>query len=220
MNPEDMLCEGAVSLGVDLTPEMLGLFMRYLSELKVWNRKINLTSLRDDRDIVIGHFLDSISAVRFMPGSGRLLDIGSGAGFPGIPIKIVSPPLGVTLIDSSHKKAVFMREIVRVLGLEGVNVVWGRAEDEGNGIMRRSFERVITRAVGPIPDILGLSEPYLADGGRIILMRGRSGGDEWEAAWGRLRERFRLAELSEFTLPFGGQSRVILAVEALPQGVG
>jgi len=216
MTLEEMLCEGAGSLGVDLTPEMPGLFMRYLSELKVWNRKINLTSLREDRDIVIGHFLDSISAARFMPERGRLLDIGSGAGFPGIPIKIVCPTLDITLMDSSQKKTAFMREIMRVLALEGVSVVWGRAEDERNGIMRRSFDRVITRAVGPIPDILDLSEPYLAAGGRIVLMRGQRGGEEWEAASGSVRERFGLVERSGFTLPYGGQSRVILAVEVLP----
>lgn len=213
MNPEDMLHEGAVTLGVDLTPEMTGLFMRYLSELKIWNRKINLTSLRDDSDIVIGHFLDSISAVRFMPETGSLLDIGSGAGFPGLPIKIAIPALDVTVMDSSRKKTAFMREIVRVLGLEGVDVVCGRAEDEGNGIERLSFERVITRAVGPIPEILRLSEPYLAAGGRIILMRGRRGGDEWDAAEAKVVKRFRLEERSEFTLPYGGQSRVILSVE-------
>ena len=213
MKPEELLCEGALRLGVELTPPMAGLFMRYLSELKVWNRKINLTSLRDDRDIVIGHFLDSISAARFMPESGRLLDIGSGAGFPGIPIKIVSPLLDVTLMDSAHKKVTFMREVVRALGLEGVAAVWGRAEDEGNGIERRGFDRVITRAVGPIPGILRLSEPYLAEGGRIVLMRGQRGGDEWGLADKGVKGKFRLAERSDFTLPFGGQSRVILAVE-------
>lgn len=214
MNPEELLCEGALRLGVELTPSMSGLFMRYLSELKAWNRKINLTSLRDDRDIVIGHFLDSISAARFMPGSGRLLDIGSGAGFPGIPIKIVSPALEVTLLDSSHKKVTFMREVIRALGLAGAAAVWGRAEDEGNGIERRGFDRVITRAVGPIPDILRLSEPYLAPGGMIILMRGKRGGEEWGLAGKGLEGKFRLAERSDFTLPFGGQSRVILAVES------
>jgi 16S rRNA (guanine527-N7)-methyltransferase len=109
----------------------------------------------------------------------------------------------------------FMREVIRMLGLEGVTAVWGRAEDEGNGIGRRSFERVITRAVGPIPDILSLSEPYLAPGGRIILMRGQRGGDEWEAADPKVVSKFRLAECSEFTLPFGGQSRVILALEGV-----
>ncbi|MEW6144193.1 MAG: 16S rRNA (guanine(527)-N(7))-methyltransferase RsmG [Thermodesulfobacteriota bacterium] len=213
MKPEEILYEGASLLDVELSPVMVGLFMRYMSELKLWNRKINLTSLRNDRDIVIGHFLDSISAVRFVPGSGRLIDIGSGAGFPGIPLKIVRPSLEVTLLDSAHKKVMFMREVIRSLGLEGAKAVWGRAEDEGNGIARGSFDRVITRAVGPIPEILRLSESYLAHGGRIILMRGQRGREEWESAGAKVMEGFRLAERSEFTLPFGGQSRVILAVE-------
>ena len=190
--------------------------MRYLSELKVWNRKINLTGLRDDRDIVIGHFLDSISAARFVPEGARLLDIGSGAGFPGIPIKIVSPLLDVTLLDSAHKKVTFMREVIRALGLGGIAAVWGRAEDEGNGIERRGFDRVITRAVGPIPGILRLSEPYLAAGRQDnphegAEGRGRMGGLPTSGVKGK----FRLAERSDFTLPFGGQSRVILAVESV-----
>lgn len=219
MKPGELLCEGALRMGVELSPAMAGLFMRYLSELKVWNRKINLTSLREDSDIVIGHFLDSVSAARFVPAGSRLLDIGSGAGFPGIPIKIVSPSVDVTLLESAHKKVTFMREVIRALGLEGVTAVWGRAEDEGNGIERRGFDRVITRAVGPIPNMLRLSEPYLATGGRILLMRGRRGGDEWEAAEARMKKGFRLAERSEFKLPFGGQSRVILAVEAVGEAV-
>ncbi len=213
MKPGEILREGAFLLGVELSPVMEGLFMRYLSELKVWNKKINLTSLRDDRDIVIGHFLDSISAARFVPAPSRVLDIGSGAGFPGIPIKIVSPSVEVTLLDSAHKKVMFMREVIRALGLADAEAVWGRAEDDRNGIGRRSFDRVITRAVGPIPDILRLSEPYLAPGGRVILMRGQRGGDEWEAAAGEVTKEFRLAGRSDFTLPFGGQSRVIFEIE-------
>ncbi len=213
MNPGELLCEGALRLGVEITPSMAGLFMRYLSELKAWNRKINLTSLREDSDIIIGHFLDSISAAPFVPAGSRLLDIGSGAGFPGIPIKIVSPSVDVTLLESVHKKVMFMREVIRALGLDGVTAVWGRAEDERNGIERRGFDRVVTRAVGPIPDILRLCEPYLAPGGRVILMRGQRGGDEWEEAGAKVMKRFRLAEQSEFKLPIRGQSRVILTVE-------
>ena len=213
MKPEEILYEGASRLGVELSGEAAGLFMRYLEELKTWNRKMNLTGLKNDRDIIINHFLDSISAARFVPEGARLLDIGSGAGFPGIPLKIVSPALTVTLLDSSHKKVMFMREIARELRLEGISAVWGRAEDEGNGMERRSFDCVISRAVGQVHDILKLSAPYLAPGGRIILMRGRRGGEEWELSGAQVRGRFRLLERRDFTLPFGGQSRVIFAVE-------
>ena len=213
MKPGELLCEGAYRIGAELTSEQRELFMLYLRELKTWNRKINLTGLKNDRDIVMGHFIDSISAARFVPEGSRLLDMGSGAGFPGIPIKIVSPSVDVTLLDSAHKKVMFMREVIRVLGLEGAAAVWGRAEDERNGIERRSFERVITRAVGPVLNILRLSEPYLARGGRALLMRGQRGGDEWGLAEKGVREKFRLAERRDFTLPFGGQLRTILAVE-------
>ncbi len=213
MKPAELLCEGASLVGVELTSAERDLFMLYLRELKSWNKKINLTGLKSDRDIVTGHFLDSLSAARFVPEGSRLLDIGSGAGFPGIPIKIISESLEVTLLDSVHKKVVFMREVIRALGLGGITAVWGRAEDEGNGIERRRFQRVITRAVGPIPGILRLSEPYLAAGGGIILMRGQRGGEEWEAALSEVGKEYRLAERSDFTLPFGGQSRTILVVE-------
>lgn len=213
MKPEEILYEGASRLGVELSGEAAGLFMRYLEELKTWNRKMNLTGLKNDRDIIINHFLDSISAARFVPEAARLLDIGSGAGFPGIPLKIVSPALTVTLLDSSLKKVMFMREIVRELRLEGISAVWGRAEDEGNGIERRSFDCVISRAVGRVRDILNLSAPYLRPKGRIILMRGRRGMEEWELSGAQVEGRFRLLERRDFTLPFGGQSRVIFAVE-------
>jgi 16S rRNA (guanine527-N7)-methyltransferase len=215
MKPEDILYEGASRLGVELSDKELSLFIRYLDELKLWNRKINLTGLTNDRDIITNHFLDSISASHFVGEGALLLDIGSGAGFPGIPLKIVTPALEVTLLDSSQKKVMFMREIVRTLGLEGISAVWGRADDEGNGIERRRFDRVITRAVGRIPDMLRLSTPYLVPEGRIILMRGRRGGEEWKLSEAQLKDRFRLVERREFALPFGGQSRVIFAVEAV-----
>jgi 16S rRNA (guanine527-N7)-methyltransferase len=213
MKPEEMLCDGASRLGIMLPGKETGLFMRYLEELKVWNRKINLTGLTTERDIIVTHFLDSITASGFVPEGARLLDIGSGAGFPGIPLKIISPSLDVTLLDSSHKKVMFMRELVRSLGLVGINAIWGRAEDENNGIPRRHFDRVITRAVGQIPEILALSAPYLIPEGMIILMRGRRGRVEWKHSEVRLKGMFRLIERREFTLPFGGQSRVIFAVE-------
>lgn len=215
MKPEEMLSEGASRLSIELSDEDVALFIRYLDELKVWNRKINLTGLTTDRDIIINHFLDSLSAYHFVREGTRLLDIGSGAGFPGIPLKIVSPSLEVTLLDSSHKKVMFMRELVRSLGLERISAVWGRAEAVGNSIERSSFDRVISRAVGQIPDILRLSDPYLAAKGRIILMRGRRVGEEWKHSEAQVKGRFKLVEKRELTLPFGGQSRAIFAVEAV-----
>lgn len=214
MRAETVLIEGASELGVRLSQGQVGQFMRYLDLLMFWNKKINLTSLRDEKEIVVSHFLDSISAAPLILESSRLLDIGSGGGFPGIPLKIVSPSLRVTLLDSVHKKVMFMSEVIRELGLTGIEALRGRAEDEDNGIERGSFDFVITRAFGVIPKILELSAPYLAERGRIILMRGKSGEGEWQHAQKVIRGRFRLVEIKLLSLPHGGQSRVILVAEA------
>jgi len=215
MKPEQMLTEGAAGLGVILTKEQVDLFMNYLELLGLWNKKINLTSLKDDGDIIVNHFLDSVTAVSLVRDGSRLLDIGSGAGFPGVPLKIMLPSLRVTLLDSVHKKVAFMKGLIKSLSLTDINAVWGRAEDDGNGIERGTFDFVITRAVGKISDIVRLSEPYLVAKGRIIVMRGRRGEEEWKGAEPSLRDRFSLIERKELKLPFGGHSRVIFVLEKL-----
>ena len=215
MKLEQMLSEGAAELGVQLTSAQIRLFINYLDTLKLWNKRVNLTSLKDDRDIIVNHFLDSITAGSLIREKSRLLDIGSGAGFPGVPLKIVLPTLDVTLLDSAHKKVAFMNELVRTLGLADIKAVWGRAEDEENGVERGVFDFVITRAVGGISEIVRLCEPYLAGNGRVIIMRGRRGEEEWKAAEPSLRERFRLVARKALKLPLGGHSRVIFAVERL-----
>ncbi len=208
-----MLFQGAAELGVELAPEQVSLFMSYLDTLELWNRRVSLTSLKGEKEIIVNHFLDSITAASLIRGDSKLLDIGSGAGFPGVPLKIVIPSLDVTLLDSVHKKVMFMKELVRVLGLSDTRAVCGRAEDEYNGIERGVFDFVITRAVGAIPEIVKLSDPYLPTKGRIVIMRGRRGDEEWESAEPALREKFRLVERKAFRLPLGGHSRVIFALE-------
>jgi len=123
MKPEQMLTEGAAGLGVILTKEQVDLFMNYLELLGLWNKKINLTSLKDDGDIIVNHFLDSVTAVSLVRDGSRLLDIGSGAGFPGVPLKIMLPSLRVTLLDSVHKKVAFMKGLIKSLSLTDINAV-------------------------------------------------------------------------------------------------
>jgi 16S rRNA (guanine527-N7)-methyltransferase len=215
MKPEQMFSEGAAELGVMLKKEQVDLFMNFLALLNKWNKKINLTGLKDDRDIIVNHFLDSITAVSLVRDGSGLLDIGSGAGFPGVPLKIMLPSLRVTLLDSVHKKVVFMKELIKSLSLTDINAVWGRAEDAGNGITRGAFDCVITRAVGGISEIVRLSEPYMAEKGRVIIMRGRRGEEEWKAAEPSVTDHFKPVERKELKLPFGGHSRVIFVLEKL-----
>ena len=208
MSIPDVLIKGAMELGVDLSEKEAGLFKLYLEQLKLWNQKINLTAVKTDRDIVIKHFLDSLTPVKLIREKAKLLDIGSGAGFPGVPLKIVRPDLQVTLLDSSGKKVSFLKHLIRKLGLKGIHAVSFRAEDAGNGLPRGSFDCVITRAVGSIEHVLELSSPYINEGGEIILMRGRAGsGDARDSGY---PSGLKLKREMSLTLPFGGQKRKLL----------
>ncbi|MEE8299162.1 MAG: 16S rRNA (guanine(527)-N(7))-methyltransferase RsmG, partial [Thermodesulfobacteriota bacterium] len=115
MSLREDLIVGAGELGVDVSEKDVDLFFKYLENLKNWNEKINLTSIKDDRGIIVSHFLDSISIAPIIEDGKKVLDIGSGAGFPGIPLKIVRPGLEVTMLDSVNKKVSFMNDTIRKL---------------------------------------------------------------------------------------------------------
>lgn len=201
MSLSDFLKSSAEELGVAISDNQLDLFDLYLENLKKWNQRINLTAIKDDKDIVLNHFIDSLSVVPFIKNETSLLDIGSGGGFPGIPLKIVLPELKVTLLDSVNKKVSFMNDTIRRLKIDNIRAVWGRAEDMDNNLPRSSFDYVITRAVGSIADSSGLSAPYLSNDGVIILMKGRRGYEEWSEAKEQLESEFELVDSKEFTLP-------------------
>ena len=171
---EIILKEGASAASVFLNQKMIEQFMRYLDELKEWNRVINLTSLKEDDAIIIKHFVDSLSPVPHLPLKASLLDMGSGAGFPGIPIKIARPTLAVTLLEATGKKVNFQRHLIRTLGLTGVSILQGRAErlarEKGNA---RNFDIVISRAFSGLEKFLRLGAPFVKNGGCLIAMKGK-----------------------------------------------
>jgi 16S rRNA (guanine527-N7)-methyltransferase len=169
----NLLTKGAMELGVDLGDAQVESFFVYMEELKKWNEKINLTSIVEDKEIIVRHFLDSLVLCAFLAGGERVLDMGSGAGFPGLVLSIVNPALIVTCMDKVEKKVKFMRHIIRTLGLEGASAVSARAEDEGPlGELSGSFDVVLSRAFAGISDFLTLSIPYLKPGGRILAVKG------------------------------------------------
>lgn len=189
----DTLIKGALELGVELSALQVERFFVYMEELKKWNKKINLTSINDEREIIIRHFLDSLSLIRFVHDKERLLDMGSGAGFPGLALKIANPALDVTLLDKVEKKAVFMRHIIRTLELEGIDVKSARADDKGVlEELSESFDVVVSRAFSALEDFLSLAIPYIKGNGRIIAVKGPNCAaltEEVEAAL--TREDFR-----------------------------
>lgn len=178
-----MLKDGARELGVKLDEEQIELLQVYLEELKRWNKVINLTSIAADERIVSTHFLDSISCLkseRIKP-KARIVDLGAGAGFPGLPIKIVWPALQLTLVDSSKKKTDFLRFLVKKLRLKGAEVVCQRAEDFAReSSNRESYDIVVARAVSSLPVLAEISLPLLKVGGALIAQKGKEITEELE----------------------------------------
>ena len=207
MNLEDLLVKGSEDLGITLNSRKIHQFQSYRELIKKWNNKINLTSVTDDKEIIVKHFLDSLTVSEFIGDGQDILDIGTGAGFPGVPVAIVRESLNITVIDSREKRIFFINEVIRELGLRNVKTVSGRAEDSNNCVSRNSFDYVLTRAVGDIGDVLKLSFPYLKSGGKMILMRGKEGKLEW----GNYENKnYKLENLKELKLPGTDFMRVLL----------
>src|SRR5207253_4891038 len=171
------LMEGGLQLGLPLSPHTVARLVVYLQELQRWNAKVNLTGPASERDIVSKHFLDSLAAVTLIkpdpalvrPGPGlRLLDVGTGAGFPGLVLKLQDPDLAVTLLEPSQKRAAFLHHMIGLLGLSGVSVLIARLEDlKADG---GPFDLITSRAIKP-ELILGEAPRLLAPRGQVLLFR-------------------------------------------------
>lgn len=172
------LVEGAGRLGIHLSPGHLARFDQLQAALLEWNQRVNLTRITDPAAIETRHYLDSLTAAlpllgRLQAGEAlRLVDIGSGAGFPGLPLKIVFPALRVTLVESTRKKATFIRAAVEMLNLDGVEVAAERAETLATRPDHRDgYDWATGRAVGSLPQVLELAAPFLAPGGLLVAQR-------------------------------------------------
>jgi 16S rRNA (guanine527-N7)-methyltransferase len=211
----DILLRGAEQIGVPLPLPVVESFLFYMGELKQWNERINLTAVTGDREIVAKHFLDSLTVAPYLRGVKTVLDIGTGAGFPGVPLKILSPAIELCLLESSQKKCFFLRHIVRGLKLEGVTICHGRAEDKKiQEQYAARFDLVLSRAVADLPASLQLALPYAKEGGYIVGMRGKRGEEEHrEMDWASLG--MRVIEIRKMTLPFVEENRVLLLLQRL-----
>ena len=190
-----------LSLGLCLTAEHLAAFQTYYEELTAWNERFNLTTIVGYRDVQIKHFLDSLTCLLALPqeaGEGtlpdtvplytapsalRCLDVGAGAGFPGLPLKIVRPELRLTLLEATGKKTVFLRHMVQKLGLKDVLVIHGRAEDLGHDpAHREQYDVVLARAVAQLATLAEYCLPFCAVGGRFVAQKGAAIEEELASA--------------------------------------
>ncbi len=171
------IAEGALTLGQVLSDEQVDLLARLLQELERWNRRINLTAIRDIDEMVSGHVLDSL-AVRPLLRGDSVLDIGTGAGFPGLPLAIVEPGVRFVLLDSNGKKISFVREMIGRLELANADAVKARAEDYAPG---NRFDTVIARALASLPRLVELSAHLVGEDGQLLALKGRYPAEELEA---------------------------------------
>jgi 16S rRNA (guanine527-N7)-methyltransferase len=175
--------EGASNLNIQIDRKITDQFSIHATELIKWNRKINLTTITDPIEVAVKHFIDSIISVRVLPENGRLLDIGSGGGFPGIPVKIMIPSLSVTLIDASRKKVSFLKQVIRNIKLVEIDARQVRVEDLAKEkTVKNCFDVIICRAFSRLNKIILQALPLLAKNGIIIAMKGKLSESELEFA--------------------------------------
>ena len=174
----EKLVEGARQLALPLTEHQLEQFQTYYEHLVEWNRRVNLTAITDYEEVQVKHFVDSLTIVLALEGSAwvngtfGLLDIGTGAGMPGIPLKIVHPGARLVLLDSVAKKTAFLQHIVRELGLEGVEILTQRAEEIAHlPDYRERFDLVVCRAVSQLATVAELTLPFCRIGGLAVISK-------------------------------------------------
>jgi 16S rRNA (guanine527-N7)-methyltransferase len=167
-----LIKKGAETMNVPIGTREMDQLGTHAVELIQWNRKINLTRITDPFEIAVRHFLDSMVAVNLIPANAKVLDVGSGGGFPGIPLKILMSPLRLTLIDASRKKAHFLKHIIRTLGLDHTDAIHLRAEDmdRENGFTA-GFDVVVSRALTSLPGIAKMSFPLLGPNGVTMVWK-------------------------------------------------
>jgi len=212
---QDRLNAGTAELGINISTRQLENFTVFADELCKWNRKINLTSITLPEEIAVKHFIDSLTLLQYVDIKGSLLDIGSGAGFPGIPLKIMSPETSIVSVDAVEKKIHFQRHIVRTLALEDFSAQHRRAENllpEYKGY----FKTVVSRAFSDIPEFTKYALPLLAENGLIVAMKGRDGRRESEAAANALKKMGAVVfSIHEFELPLLKDLRTLIVISRM-----
>lgn len=195
---------------IDINSEQLGNFEKYAVLLKEWNEKMNLTAITDDEGIAVKHFIDSISLLKFFDIKGKVIDIGTGAGFPGIPLKIMCPQIELTLLDSLNKRLIFLDEVCSQLSIDA-ELIHSRAEEAAlKPEYREKYDIAVSRAVANLPALCEYCIPYVKCGGSFISMKGPDGENELITAENAINLLGGVMEkVHTLTLPDGSERTVI-----------
>ena len=181
---KDILIRTLDQFEIKLDETALDRLCRYSELLIEWNEKINLTALTAPEDIALKHFADSLLLLRYIDieKGARVIDVGTGAGFPGVVLKIARPDISLTLLDSLNKRLTFLDIVCSELGLSGVELIHSRAEDGSRTKLRDSFDIAVSRAVASLNTLCEYDMPYVKVGGRFIAMKGKGADEELDSA--------------------------------------
>ena len=204
-----LFLQASQEVSVSLGAQQVELFWLYLQELLEWNKTFSLTGIKNPDDIIIKNFIDSLTPLPYLDSSGSLLDIGSGAGFPSIPLKISCPELEVQLVEASRKKVSFIKHLIRTLGLEGVSVLHSRVEEMEQP--ERPFRTIISRAFRRPAPLLQLVTPLLEPSTTLIAMLGpTTSAEQNELEALALAESLEVSRVVSLQLPHGRGGRTLV----------
>jgi 16S rRNA (guanine527-N7)-methyltransferase len=216
----ESLIAGARELNITLTESHLAAFETCYQELVAWNQRFNLTAITDREGVLVRHILDSLSCVKVLPRTelargARVIDVGTGAGFPGVPIKIACPGMRLTLVEATRKKVTFLEHMVDVLGLEGVEVIHSRAELLGRDpAHREQYDWALARAVAEMPTLMEYLLPLVRVGGATLAQKGeRAAAEVHEADAAIVTLGGRLRQLVSVELRGLAETRYLVVVD-------
>ncbi len=206
------LAQGARDMGMDLKPGPIRQFAIHARELMAWNKSVNLTAITDHLEVAEKHFLDTLPLGSVVPEQCAVLDIGSGGGIPGIPLRIVRPDLHLTLIDASRKKVSFLRHVIRMLDLKGIEARQVRAEELGKEHDAKvgPYDVVISRATSKLGTFLHQALPLLHRPGQIVAMKGASVAAELEGVGSLIKDEDLTVNTKTYRLPHLGIERTLI----------
>ncbi len=214
----EMIISGAKELNIEIDERTAALFMKYADLLVKWNEKMNLTAITEPNEIIVKHFLDCASVFNQIDNKeAKIIDIGTGAGFPGVVLKLLMPDIKITLCDSLNKRITFLNALVEELGLENVETVHARAEDLGqNNNYREKFDYCVSRAVADLRVLSEYCLPFVKPGGRFISMKGAEAENEVLCAKDMINELgAELFDIKKINLPFSDITHSLIIINKL-----
>ena len=205
------------SIDIKLNEKEVQSFKKYMDLLLEWNTKINLTAITEEDEIILKHFLDSCTIMKCIKSEDKIIDIGTGAGFPGIPLKIINPDIHITLMDSLNKRINFLNDVIDKLSLKNIDAVHSRAEDLArNEKFREKYDIAVSRAVANLSTLSEYMLPFVKIGGKCICMKGPNIDEEVENAKGAISKLGgRIKSIDNFKLGNTENERNIIVIEKI-----